>query len=135
MDLRRIRIFYRDFGENSDSSVNPDKNSTAPLRLNNGYAGKSGRRKLALVDWDGDGRLDILVDSQNANFLRNIGNLYFNFQYKDEGPILDDRIASHSSSPFVVDWNDNGIPELLIGAEDGFFYYYQNSFDSYRRRK
>jgi hypothetical protein len=31
-----------------------------PLRLNAGIAGKSGRRKL-VVDWDGDGKLDLLV--------------------------------------------------------------------------
>ena len=41
-----------------------------PLRLNAGIAGKSGRRKLCIVDWDGDGTLDMLLNSANANVLR-----------------------------------------------------------------
>ena len=43
----------------------------APLRLNEGVAGRSGRRKLA-GRWDGDGRLDLLVNSR-ADWLRNLG--------------------------------------------------------------
>jgi len=31
-----------------------------PLRLNAGSAGKSGRRKLTVTDWDGDGKFDFL---------------------------------------------------------------------------
>jgi len=37
-----------------------------PIRLNAGRAGKSGRRKIAVVDWDGDGRFDILANSANC---------------------------------------------------------------------
>src|SRR5690606_30244777 len=33
--------------------------SPGPLQLNHGIAGRSGRRKLCIVDWDGDGKLDI----------------------------------------------------------------------------
>ncbi|MEZ5301818.1 MAG: hypothetical protein R3F11_14390 [Verrucomicrobiales bacterium] len=28
-----------------------------------------------------------------------------------------------TTSPAVVDWDKDGRPEILIGAEDGFFYY------------
>ena len=52
-----------------------------PLRLTSGIAGKSGRRKLCVVDWDGDGRLDILLNGENANLLRQVdardGKIYF----------------------------------------------------------
>lgn len=41
------------------------------LRLNAGEAGKSGRRKICLVDWDGDGLTDLLVDSRNVAWFRN----------------------------------------------------------------
>ena len=33
-----------------------------PLRLNERTAGKSGRRKFVLTDWDCDGKIDILID-------------------------------------------------------------------------
>ena len=39
-----------------------------PLQLNKGTAGKSGRRKLCVVDWDGDGKLDLLLNSRAPTF-------------------------------------------------------------------
>jgi hypothetical protein len=41
--------------------------------------------------------------------------------------MVDNRIlAGHTTSPTVVDWNKDGIPDLLVGAEDGFLYYMRN---------
>ena len=40
--------------------------------LSKGIAGKSGRRKLRLVDWDGDKRLDILINSTNCDWMKNL---------------------------------------------------------------
>jgi len=94
-----------------------------PLRLNAGRAGRSGRRKLAVVDWDGDGRLDILVNSQNASWLRQLHQRDGKVVLKDMGLIAQRNIAGHTSSPTVVDWNRDGIPELLVGAEDGRLYH------------
>jgi hypothetical protein len=99
-----------------------DKNGE-PLRLNPGRAGKSGRRKMCIVDWDSDGKLDILINSQNANWLRQTETRGNQFVLEDQGP-LDRRILTgHDTSPTVVDWNGDGKPDLLIGAEDGYFYY------------
>ena len=36
------------------------------------------------------------------------------------------RLAGHDTSPTVVDWDRDGKLDLLIGAEDGFFYYQPN---------
>ncbi len=91
------------------------------LHLNEGWAGKSGRRKIGIVDWDGDGALDILVNSKSANFIRNVEG-----KYVDEGPLTDVELAGHTTSPTVVDWDGNGRPDLVIGAEDGFLYYMRN---------
>ncbi|MGB7324778.1 MAG: VCBS repeat-containing protein [Rubripirellula sp.] len=41
------------------------------VRLNAGTCGRSGRVKLAVVDWDGDSRLDVLTNSENATWYRN----------------------------------------------------------------
>jgi len=95
-----------------------------PLRLNERRAGKSGRKKIALTDWDGDGRLDMIMNSQNADFWRNIG-ADGEFVFKNEGPVDARKLAGHTTCPAVADFNRNRIPDLLIGAEDGFFYWLQ----------
>ena len=35
-------------------------------------------------------------------------------------------LAGHATKPTVGDWDRDGIPDLLIGAEDGFFYQLRN---------
>lgn len=97
-----------------------------PMRLNSGYAGKSGRRKLCIGDWTGDGRDDILVNSQNANLLRQLPGPKGEYRFKDEGMVDVRLLAGHTSSPAFVDWNKDGVKDLLIGAEDGYLYYLEN---------
>ncbi|MCD6338822.1 MAG: VCBS repeat-containing protein [Verrucomicrobia bacterium] len=99
---------------------------TDPLRLNDGAAGKSGRRKFCVVDWDGDGRRDLIVDGLNADFLRNVGERDGAVFFERVGPLGKRRLAGHTSCPTTVDWNRDGAPDLLVGAEDGFFYYLPN---------
>lgn len=94
------------------------------LHLNPGIAGKSGRRKLCLVDFDGDGKVDLLANSVNADFLRNISTENGRTVLENKGPVSARRLAGHTTSPTVVEWNRDGRPELVIGAEDGYFYYY-----------
>jgi len=97
-----------------------------PLRLNAGTAGRSGRRKLCVVDWDGDGKLDLLLDSKNVSFFRQVSSTEGRWRFKNEGPIAHERLAGHDTSPTTVDFNGDGIPDLVIGAEDGRFYYLRN---------
>jgi hypothetical protein len=81
----------------------------------------------AVADWDGDGRLDLLVNSVNVNWLRNVRTDDEGFTwFHDEGPLDDRVLAGHDTSPTVVDWDRNGIPDLLVGAEDGHLYYKRN---------
>jgi hypothetical protein len=94
-----------------------------PLHLNSGRAGKSGRRKLCATDWDGDGKLDLLVNSENANWLRQVESRDSSWIFKDMGKLDSRNIASHDVSPTTVDWDGDGIPDFLGGAEDGFFYF------------
>jgi hypothetical protein len=96
------------------------------LRLNSRSAGASGRRKFCLADWDGDGRLDILINSTNVNWLRNIETRDGRTTFEDQGSLSKTKLAGHDTSPTVVHWNPDGIPDLLIGAEDGHFYFLTN---------
>ncbi len=94
-----------------------------PLRMNAGQAGRSGRRKLCLADWDGDGKLDLLVNSRNVNFFRNVSTDDRPWAFEDAGMVDAHILAGHTTSPTVVDWDRNGKADLLVGAEDGFLYY------------
>lgn len=97
-----------------------------PLRMNAGAGGKSGRRKLCVVDWDGDGKLDLLVNSKNADFLRQVAQRDGKWLFKNEGPLAADNIEAHDVSPTTVDWNKDGIPDFVGGGEDGHFYFLAN---------
>ena len=93
-----------------------------PLRLNTGTAGKSGRRKLCLVDWDGDGRRDLLVNSQNVDVFLNLGSQNGRTFFENRGKVAPWKLAGHTTSPTTVDWDGDGVRDLLVGAEDGFLY-------------
>jgi hypothetical protein len=73
------------------------------------------------VDWTGDGHLDVLIGGRDgqvrlyegiptlaAPVLTYAGNL------QASGVTID---VGNNSAPCVVDWNDDGLPDLLVGAE------------------
>ncbi len=106
-----------------DRQHKPQGKGPGLLRLNDGWAGRSGRRKIDIVDWDSDGRPDVLVNSSSATLLRNTGTERGLVHLEDLGPLSETRLAGHTSSPTTADWNGDGRRELLVGAEDGFLYW------------
>ncbi len=98
-----------------------------PLQFNAKAAGKSGRRKLCVVDWDGDGLLDILINSKNAELWRQAGEKDGRFLFKSMGNLHPKNIEGHDVSPTVADFDDDGVPDFIGGAEDGYLYYLHNS--------
>jgi hypothetical protein len=97
-----------------------------PLRLNAKTAGGSGRRKLCVTDWDGDGKFDFLLNSSNADFLQQTAPRDGQWVFRNAGTLDSKNIEGHDVSPAVVDFDGNGIPDFLGGAEDGRFYYLKN---------
>lgn len=119
-------ITHRIEGQSPASDVASRSSEILPLRLNGGWAGRSGRRKFVLVDWNGDGKLDLLVNGRNANLLENVSRVNGEFVFRDRGPLAELKLSGHECSPTVVNWNNGSRPDLLIGAEDGYFYYLKN---------
>ena len=43
------------------------------------------------------------------------------------GRVASRTLMGPTDGPEVADWNKDGIPDLLVGAENGVFYYWQRS--------
>ncbi|EAZ82806.2 hypothetical protein ALPR1_11335 [Algoriphagus machipongonensis] len=117
------RIFY---GEGASVYTNRNvaqNEESGLLKLNNAEAGGSGRRKISLVDWDQDGDLDLLVNSLNVAIFENISQSTDRVVFKNLGNLTELRLAGHTTSPTYVDWNKDGVWEILVGAEDGHIYH------------
>jgi hypothetical protein len=102
-----------------------------PLRLTARTAGGSGRRKLCVTDWDGDGRFDFLLNSANADLLKQVGSRKdehgaAQWVFRQAGTLAPMNIEGHDVSPAVADFDGDSIPDFLGGAEDGRLYYLQN---------
>lgn len=75
---------------------------------------------------DGDGDLDLVTDADD-------GPEWYENQGSQEKPVMqlrgklvEARLPGHSPTPNLADWNGDGKIDLMIGAEDGFFYYYDH---------
>lgn len=121
------RIFYDD-KYSAYNQKNEVMDSTAGvLQFNRRLHGGSGRRKFAITDWNGDGRKDLIVNSfLNVDLMLNTGQNDGSIIISNQGKMAERDLVGHTTSPTVVDWDNNGIPDLLIGAEDGLFYYMEN---------
>lgn len=104
------RIFYQE-------------NGVDLLRLTARKAGGSGRRKFTLTDWDGDGDLDIVINGRNAEVYENLGGKKGKVRFAHRGNVSDVRLAGHDTSPTPVNWDGEGLTDLILGAEDGHLYY------------
>lgn len=127
------RIFL---GEKGSSKYNrhgqPTVAAKGPIQMNTETKGGSGRRKFTMTDWNGDGKLDLIVNGKpNVRLLLNVGTTKEPFLFRDKGDIAEGVLAGHSTAPTIVDWGKTGVPNLLIGAEDGHLYYFQNDLQPF----
>ncbi|MCX6625741.1 MAG: FG-GAP-like repeat-containing protein [Acidobacteria bacterium] len=98
------------------------------LNLALGRGGASGRRTIELVDRDADGDLDLITDAADGPiWYENVGTQSAPLM-ELRGPLVKRIIRGHGPSANAADWNADGRPDLLVGGEDGFFYYFERSF-------
>lgn len=116
------RIFYLTNAKRIDRKNNIIEEGTSILQLNNAKYGASGRRKFCFADWDGDGDRDLIVNGINAAWFENLGEENGLTHLVFRGDVSTQRLAGHTTSPTMVDWDGDGKPTLLLGAEDGFLY-------------
>jgi parallel beta-helix repeat protein len=82
-----------------------------------------------LTNWDADPDWDLIVGDGQGNLHHyetdNSGNP---FQYN--GSVLLESGSAMSVSknavPTIEDWNRDGYPDIVLGGDDGFIYYYEN---------
>lgn len=129
LDHEGYLTYFERFKKKGELWLKPGKRifylegSEEPLRLNVRRAGGSGRRKFTITDWNGDGKLDIVINGRNAEWYENLGKKKGKVIFAHRGNVAEIRLAGHDTSPTPVNWDNEGLTDLLLGAEDGHLYY------------
>jgi hypothetical protein len=84
--------------------------------------------KLDIADWDGDGLKDLIIGHSRSELV-----LYMNTGKKGEPRFGPPRKIEPEKdplpvrpSPLLVDWDGDGVQDLLVGSENGEIFFYRN---------
>lgn len=82
------------------------------------------------VDWNGDGKLDLVVGNFGGTFYWFKGKGKGKFHPEPEAIKIGDtrlQVEGHHSDPFVVDWDGDGDLDLLSGSANGGVQWSENT--------
>jgi hypothetical protein len=85
----------------------------------------SGRLQHAVADWDGDGKLDVLVSTRRDTSPRRYVIMWYRNIGTSDAPILDGREllpsvdSGHEAGLHIVDWNQDGRLDVITGDQEG----------------
>lgn len=67
-----------------------------------------------------------MCDGVDVVIIENVAASRGRFVFRDRWSMDGTKRTGHDTCPAIVDWNGDGIPDLLVGAEDGHLYYLEN---------
>jgi hypothetical protein len=121
------------FFKNIGTPVAPVYAGDVLIRANEVAVDFGSRSAIRVLDWDGDGVKDLLGSaSNNASWCKNVGTnaapvleAPLGLQAPEEGIGLANIDTGYRMRLEVIDWNNDGVLDLLIGADDGYVFYYE----------
>ncbi|MFZ3064781.1 MAG: VCBS repeat-containing protein [Nitrospirota bacterium] len=96
------------------------------IKLNDGALDVGQYSSLSMVDWNADGKKDLLIGNSRGNvyIFFNMGDAAFP-RFSDNG-IKTPISVSGYATPFVADWNGDGKFDVICGSSDGKVYIFIN---------
>ncbi len=100
------------------------------IKLNYGDLDVGSFSSPAMVDWNSDGKRDLIVGNQSGKvfLFLNIGNDNAP-SFNSKGADIYIKVDSYAT-PFITDWNNDGKFDVICGSGDGKVYIFINEGDN-----
>ena len=67
------------------------------------------------------------MNGKNSRLYIQTGMRDGNWIFVDAGDMSGQQLSAHTTNPTTVDFDNDGIPEVILGCEDGFLYHLKNN--------